>query len=378
MPAYPVVRIGGHPFLAHTREGNCIYLDPGRNLCRLQMRAGAAAKPLGCRIYPLNIASTGAGEVTVAARMDCPAVQRNAGAPLEQNRSRIEEYVRQLGVAGDYTAKERRGLSDGTLAAIRDALLCRLVRRRDIPLPTRAAALADAAGRLESLDASLLNEAQLRGELLTAMIDKSLSAAAVPPGQSIGRFSRAVFLQLLAAYLRRDEEMLNRGVGPRLARTWTLGLLLVGRGSLAPLGREHPRIPLARVGLFRNRPPPAGSATPPAAIMDSAAEVWECYERYLDAKIESRQFFGVTYYRQPLVIGLKALALTFPLVLAAARCRAADRGAPAPAAEDVQYAVGAIDHSFGRSPLLAAGLWRSLENYFAGARFPRLVSGICG
>ena len=44
--------------------------------------------------------------------------------------------------------------------------------------------------------------------------------------------------------------------------------------------------------------------------------------------------------------------------------------------EDVHYAVGAIDHTLGRSPLLQWQLWRQVEGYFGGARYGRLLHSL--
>ena len=61
-PEKTFTQIKGHTYLAHTPAGECVFLDTETNLCRIHRHFGESAKPLGCRIYPFNIASTFAGE----------------------------------------------------------------------------------------------------------------------------------------------------------------------------------------------------------------------------------------------------------------------------------------------------------------------------
>ena len=93
-------------------------------------------------------------------------------------------------------------------------------------------------------------------------------------------------------------------------------------------------------------------------------------------RLETLQFFGAAYYDQPFFTGLRALSMAYPLVFAAARYHAAADGSDRIRAEDVDYGVGAIDHCLGRSPLLQVRAWRSVEEYFAGPRFGRLLRAL--
>jgi len=156
----------------------------------------------------------------------------------------------------------------------------------------------------------------------------------------------------------------------RANRTWVLMLILWGRGAFRPLGKEHPDVPLAKAGLFCGKTPPAGAA-PGSTSPDNV--VWECYWRMMTARIEARQFFGAAYYGLPLFTGLRALVQTYALVRAAAQCRAAAHAAASIGPADVHYAVGAVDHSYGRSRLLQMRWWRATEIYFSGTRYARLL-----
>jgi hypothetical protein len=63
-----------------------------------------------------------------------------------------------------------------------------------------------------------------------------------------------------------------------------------------------------------------------------------------------------------LISGLHSLALAYPLVVAAAKYRAANRGSSRIEAEDVDYAVASIEHSFGRSAVLNQSFVGQIES----------------
>jgi hypothetical protein len=78
-------------------------------------------------------------------------------------------------------------------------------------------------------------------------------------------------------------------------------------------------------------------------------------------KLDSFQFMGKGANGRDFLDGLRSLALLYPLVGAVAKYSAANRGAPSVEAEDVDYAVAAIEHSYGRLAILNQPFTRSLE-----------------
>ncbi len=377
VPVDPTTRINGHPYIAHRNNGDCVFLEPETNLCRLHKQAGEAAKPVGCRVYPLNIASTYWGEVSVTARMDCPAVQQNRGAPLHTMRSTIREYVEELGTRGGLDDETTNGLSPEAVRLIVDALRRITMPTDDAPCTTsrRALTLFFVIKRLKQLGTAFLNDTSTLAEVLPSLVERARETAATRCRKNVRVFSRAVFRQWLAAYLRRDEEAIMKGMGTRIARTCALAGILVGRSSFRRLGTEHPRIPVAEAALFPGVGPQSTVPKQAPSATDDA-DTWDCYWRMVRARLETLQFFGVSYYGSYLFTGLRALAQTYPLVLAAARCHARDRGLDAVDAEAVRYAVGAIDHSFGRSRFLQMFLWRQVEEFFGGTRYHPLLRGL--
>lgn len=376
-PATPkkvVTRIGGHLYIAHRRNGDCVFLDPADSLCLLHKKLGPVAKPLGCLVYPLNLCSCLPDQVSCSVRMDCPAVQQNAGEPLDRQRCDIERYARRLNVSGECEEYLLDGLELDTAKAVVRQFLEFLDRPERLLPSLLARTLFESMERKEKLGAEFLNDEDLLNTVRESFWARSEKNVQEYWGPSMGPWGRAVFRAWLANYLRRDEDWMGPNPLRRLQRTAHIGLFSAGYGSAHRLSPEHPQVTLAAARLFRGR----GATAPPVATQSGDAAAWECYWRLLRLRLETFQFFGVAYYGMHFFAGLRALLQTYPLVLAAARLHAAACGRNEPNATDVQYGCGTIDHSFGRSPLLRLKAMRSHEKYFSGEVFHRLVQTLGG
>lgn len=366
VPTDFVHRLGDHLYFRRRDDGGCVFLDRDGGACRMHARFGFAGKALTCRGYPHNVASTWPGEVSVVARLDCPAVQRGVGQPLTANRAAIERLVAELGTRGGFTAANLDGLSREAVTQVTQALVGMIDAENGMAPGTRAYALYLAAERFRGLGASFLNDGEILAEVMPSLLRGVCDEARERTLGYIGPLSRVFFREWLAAYCRRDEEIVHPGLSVRLRRLAALAGYAVGVGALRTMGREHPTVGLRRVDLFAGR----------AGREPSAHAAWESYRQLLVARLEGPQFFGVAYYGQPFFTGLRALLQSYALVLAAARCQATARAALRIEAEDVQYAVGAIDHCLGRSPLLQWRAWRTLEEHFAGPRYGALLNSL--
>ena len=373
VPAEPVTLINGHPYIAHRADGNCLYLDSGADLCRIHRRFGEKAKPRGCRVYPLNVASTYWGEVSVTARMDCPAVQQNRGGLLSAKDREIGECVRLLNTRGGFSEDQTDGLNRPAVEFLATSLRTRLVERSDLSPACKALTFALMLGRFQELGVAFLNDMPTMQEVMPSFVEKSIQMGMDREWPVLGTFWRAVFRSWLAGYLRRDEEMVGRARALRLGRSWALARIFCGGGSFRALGAEHPAVSIRRSLLFpglrcpQPQPPEAGA---------EASDAWECYWRFVASRLSSLQFFGASYYGWGFHTGLRALSQTYPHVLAAARCQAIDRGVDNIEAVDVQYAVGAVDHGFGRSRLMQPARMRTVEQLFHRYRYGRLLAAL--
>lgn len=363
-----VTRIRGTPYFARNESGGCVFLEETSGACIMHRKIGYKRKALTCRGYPMNIASTYWGEVSVIARMDCPAVQGNLGPPITGRRKEIEGLVAELGTEGGFTREQMEGLNRQSIETIVGGLEQLLTGEDTLTPGEQAAALRLASERLRALGSTFLNDTPTLQEVMPSLLNRAREDASQRPGRTIGAFSRALFRVWLATNCRRDEEIVRPSLAHRIRRTAELAKVLCGGGNLQRLGWEHPDISLGRARIFAG---PDGDGTKP-----SRHDAWDCYRRLLLSRLRGPQFFGVSYYGASLFTGLRGLLLSYPLVLAAARIHAVADGHRDIRTPDVEYAVGAIDHCLGRSPLLQFRMWRAVEEHFSGSRFLALLNSL--
>ncbi len=362
-----VTLINGHPFLAHRAGGGCLYLDPESSLCRLEQRFGHAAKPIGCRVFPLNLVSVLPGEVSASVRFDCPAVQQGQGRKLEEQREALAGQVKEIGLLGSIRPQVLAGLEPATvlrLAAWFDELAAVADDAESPPgfgAPGAGMlAMLLAVRHLARLGPEFLNDRETLDEILPALSERFRGKAVAllqGPGW-VTSSDRALFRLWLAGYLRRDEVMIGRGPVARLGRTWALARLFCGVGRWRDLGEEHADAPLRRAGPF-------AVGTRGMAVAGTGMASWDAWRRLRRARLLSLQFCGSALYGTDFFTGAASWCGAALLVRAAAGIQAAASGrVGAPSAADVEYATGVIDHSFGRSALLRSWHQRHIEARF--------------
>lgn len=340
-----VDRLRGREVITHRVNGDCIFLNESNGLCRIHEQFGASRKPLGCRLFPFHIATTFEGHASVTARMDCPSVVRNEGDPHTSQRGELERLARELKPGKGFDLQTMCGLERRHVELIAEFLTTML---RTLPDPRgRALFLAHFCDWLSEQsiagpDREDLGEAY---SLVRQQTEAALSAQPRPPNAVI----RMALRSLLALYLRRDEDLLSRRAG-RLRRVAASGAIAAGFGDLRQLGADHPPAPLRKAKLFQR---------PPAPTLEVCEPLW----RLIGVKLASFQFMGAANQGRDLLVGLRSVAMLYPLTVAAARCVATGAGRDVIHRDDMDFAIQAIDHSFGRSDVLRWSYVRSLENF---------------
>jgi lysine-N-methylase len=339
-------RFAGKTVLAHKPSGACVFLDEASNRCRIHEQFGEAAKPLGCRLFPFHIMPTFRNEVSVSARYDCPSVRQNKGATHEEQRAAIEGYARELNLPHEgFDEATRSYLVKEQIEAITEfaAVLLRSFERDE----QRTLFLFLLAEWLPSLKVGVLDRAALGHAF--PMLKEKVEALTAGPIRRPGWLDRLAFRTLLAFALRRDEDIL-KGEANRFRRALGMSAVVLGFGSLRGLGTIHRAGRWRRAGLFRRAIPPADP--------DAMAMHW----RMVRSKLGSMQFMGPANGGRDFLAGLHSLALLYPFVLAVAKFTAGNRGATEISEDDIDYAVMAIEHSYGKLPILNQKLARFLES----------------
>jgi len=357
----PFSKHGGKTYFAHKPDGACVFLNESNGLCRIHEEFGPEAKCVACRIFPFQITPTFAGEASVTARYDCPTVRRNEGDSHSESLPLLRKYTDKWVPTEGFDEKTRCHLERDQIEAVAEfvATLIGGFERND----ERALFIVYLCDALALTGVDQLD----RKALATAFLplkQQVADAVAGPAPDRPGLVHRMAFRTLLALHLRRDEDILDRRAG-RVARLLSMIKFVFGFGSFRGLGLVHPPGSLKKAGLFE--------ASPLAATPVEMALLW----RLVRNKVEAIQFMGKANRDRDFLTGLRSLALLYPLTLATARYRAANRGATQIEPADVDYAVAAIDHSFGRAAVLRKPFVRTIETLLLRRDdFTRLVRTI--
>lgn len=335
----------GKTFLGHKKNGACLFLNEDNGRCRIHEKFGPQAKPLGCRLFPFQLAPGFAGEATVTARLDCPTVRKNEGAAHADSLAALRRQATELQISEDGFDELTRCLLDREqITGVTDfvSTLLPAFERDD----QRAIFINLLCDRLHEMDVRELS----RGALVTLFpqLKEQVEAATSSPAQKPAGIHRLSLRTLLALYLRRDEDVLNRRA-TRWSRTMATTAVIAGGGSLRGLGLSHPAGTLKKARLFA------------AARFEIETDAFSLHWRHINNRLASFQFMGQANHGRNFLDGLRSLALLYPLTLAAAKYHAGNRGSARVEKADVDFAVPAIEHSFGRLPILNEPLAKRLH-----------------
>ncbi len=362
VPAEFSERINGWLYFKRGPRG-CVFV--GENgACRMHAKCGFDFKAFTCRGYPFNIVSTFPGEISVLARMDCPAVLANHGKPIREQRRDIEKLVSEMKFGSGFTDVQLCGLERGAVEKIRD-FARRIIDCSSSDFPRRMRMLMLFSRRCAQLGATFLNDDSTMNQVYETLLGKLESEAAELPRWRISAPLRWIFIQRLVAYARRDEETIKVTPMYRMRQCWNIARLVLGGGNLRSISMEHPDMPLSKVKLLSCEKIRFGEGA------------FDSFIRFAHVRLECLQFFGVAYYGVDIFAGIRALCLAFTVVLAFARIHAAERGSDCIEAEDMDYGVFAMDHCHGRQPFLRFKTARIRENRLADSFSQLLYSLGC-
>ncbi len=366
LPDTRTVRMRGKTFIAHRDDGSCIYHDVQKNRCMIHAEFGYAAKALGCRLYPFNLAADGAGCVSVAGRFDCPAIRKNEGKPLIRRKNEFLSFAKELGVQSiEADALDLDGLKPSKADEIIDALLRFIVTNDTIPVVHKLILGQQAIARIRGLTVDFINDMDM-SEIFTSFFVRLTQDHEIDKPRRLGGLEQARFLSLLLSFLRRDEERLGNGMGGRRNRMMALFRVFKGKMDLCNLGHEYPKLAMSRKHYFS------------IPILDADELPGEVAVDLIEHRLRTRQFFGPSTYNRRFFFGLQSLFMLGGLALALAKWLAiARQGGSQPCritADDFDAATGAIDHPYGRSPLLGMGFMNTLQRQVCTAdAFKRII-----
>lgn len=349
----------GHEYrLAQREDGSCVFLMPD-GLCRIHAELGFDAKPLVCRMFPLQVVPRD-NVAYVTLRRACPSAAADLGRPVEAQLRFARELARErhLAESPPNCPPIKPGESRGWPVArkLLEALQRLLTDARYPPVRRLVHGLI-LARLVEQAQTSRLADKQL-GELfsvLEANVADEVGQLFTERGQP-GSAARVLFRQTAAEFVRLYPGLVTR---PSWGERWRLATaawsMVRGRGKLP---RLHPAFPEATFDALEQ----------PLGVLD--ASVYLPLTRLIETSATSWSYALANRGGWSIVESLRMLALLYPLGLWMLRWRCASE---APRADAMPEIITALDRGQGYAPLAGLKQRRRLQVLARLGELERLV-----
>ena len=323
--------------LAQRDDGSCVFLSAD-NRCRIHAEHGAAAKPLVCQMYPLQLVPQEAKAI-LTLRRSCPSAAAEEGRELSEHRAAVKRLAKQ-GHLLDRSIRapriNRRYRGTWTEALRVTNVLEWFLTDERYPLVRRLAHGASFCTLVEQCRLDQLDGEETK-DLLTMFKETSLEEVGQlfrnrqPPRATTG----TMFRQAASEYVRLHSQY-------RAQSTWQARWLLAraavgfarGVGQVPPL---HPTLPVVSFTELEEPLGPLHDALQQPLV------------RFFEANARSLQYLTAARPRWAVTEAFRALALTFPIALWLLRWCAHGR---APTTADVIETVTIIDRGQGFESLV--------------------------
>ncbi len=344
--------------LAQRPDGYCVFFTADRR-CRIHEEFGYSAKPLVCRIAPLEMVPLGQVAYLTLHRY-CPSAAAGHGRLVEEHLEARRELVsgshRAPKTAQPPAITSRQRLAWRDTLAVSEALQ-RLVRDRRFPFVSRIVhglKFCDLVClcRLNRLETNRLLE--LLGMLAASAVEESapLFTHPVSPGRQAGRLFRQTALE----YLRLDSQYVPEN---SWAERWRMVMAAIafarGKGELPRF-----RLPFPSTTFELLERPLAASAE---ASLEPLAD-------FVETAVASLRYAALGRPGWPLVESFQSLALSCAVALWLLRLACQDRP---PGVEDTVRAVTTIDRGLQFEPLLGPRHRLRVRGLVWSDAFARLV-----
>lgn len=394
----PVVWAGRQWVLNKRPDGACVFLDSA-NRCMIHAKFGFPAKPLACRIFPFSARSTPEG-MQISLRFDCPSVTSSRGELLRSHRDSLRSLSDELAgptrgrpvrlkgrlIASD---EEQRGITERVERWMLDT---------SHSFNTRIQVLARFVGMLSQAKLRRVRDRRLLE--LTDLLLGALPAELKRTPPQVPTARQEAMLRQFAFACSEHVSLEDLASGPlrklaiRREQLAKSKRYLLGQGFVPPIRgidgsarfqeveRIRPVGPVSRSEAESDGSGPADPArTAPRAVahregveeeqaMTSRegkhSDMEDLLTRYVLARLMGRTVFGAGYYGWPVVHGIGALCVSVAAAGWIARFQAATEGRERLTLDDAARAIGIVDRSATRVPILGRFSERGRVSYLMG------------
>jgi len=349
----------GHAWrLAHREDGSCVFLLPD-GLCRIHKELGFDAKPLVCRMFPLQVIPRDRAAV-LTLRRACPSAAADRGRPLEEQLDFARTLARERKLAEVPPTPPPLKLGERpSWPRARRVLECfqSLLTDPRYPPIRRLVHTLTVCRLLDQARTHRLDDAAL-GQLLSLLAHAAPEESAEwfthrqPPTAA----ARLLFRQTAAEWVRLYPGM---PITPSWSQRWQLvraaWRFVWGRGMLPRLLAD---LPTAR---FEQLEQPLGVLAP---------EIYAPLNRFLETSAVSWSYALANRAGWSILESVRMLALTYPVGLWLLRWIAANRS---PEPTDLPPIITTLDRAQGYAPLAGRKQRWRLSVLAHGGQLERLV-----
>ncbi len=356
------IKVGGRSGkyqLARRDDGSCVFLTADGH-CRIHAEHGAQAKPLVCRMFPLQVVPQEQHAV-LTLRRSCPAAAADSGRELSQHLSSVKKLVRDADwfdqtIQPPAVTRRFRGEWSGFVRVTQS--LNRLLTDQKYPLVRRLAhgvlfcSLLDKC-RLQRLAPDAVDELLELLEEATPEEAADLFRDRRPPS----RASTVLFRQIAVEYMR---------LHPRyhVTESWRERWRLMQIAFVVTLGgRQVPR-------LVADLPDRKFSELE-APLGPLPESVQQPFVRFYEANAASQQYLMATRRRWTLTESFRATALAYPVGLCLLRWLCGGR---TPTPEDAVEVITMIDRGQGFRSLVSGHHRRRISALTATDQLGRIMA----
>jgi Fe-S-cluster containining protein len=349
---------GGRQRLAQRGDGSCVFLLPdGR--CRIHADFGPDAKPLACRMFPLQLVPL-ERHALLTLRRACPTAAADQGPEVREYQSLAEQLAKEgclpqtPVLAPTITRGGQRSWQNASLVA---ASLDRLVSNDTFPLVRRLAHALRFCALLDECHLKRLDSSQL-GELCSVLEESCYDVGELfqqrvePSGPA-----KVLFRQSAAEYVRLHPTFAARNTWRERWRMARFALAMArGKGNLP---RYHPDLPQTTFDALER----------PLGHLDEVIQ--RPWLQFFTTQVVSRQYAIASRPGWPLVESFRALVLAYPIALWLLRWLAADTTPHPSMAVDI---VTMLDRGQGYAPLTSAAHRSRVRTLTRLGQLDRLVA----
>lgn len=326
----------GRRQLAKQPDGACVFLMPD-GLCRIHKELGFEAKPLICRMFPLQLVPQ-EKQAVLTLRRACPSAAADKGRALSEQLADAKAYAAEGNLVDQGAAAPP--LKPGEPPDWkRSRVVIEALRRTSgderYPPIRRLVHGLEMCRLLEQADTKSLSNHKL-AELM-GVLEANIAEEASPhfaERREPNRAARVLFRQMALEIVRLHPRAYHQpSWTSRLTLAWWALRMVRGRGKLPRIVSRFPDT------TFEALERPLGR-------MDR--EIYEPLARYFETTTASYQYALAQKTGWSVIESYRQLAMLYPIGLWLLRWASAGR---APAANDMFEIIAALDRSQGYAPL---------------------------